>query len=126
MFLDLISGDDARRRKGWEELRTLDSLIEASFSLIRPLWAYGGPEWSFRFDKHDRLIPPSRDQMVKTLRKRHKPWLVYLGPDLLRDVGEQAVLRSHPKERRRVADGALLLYRTDAFGYADGPATSPE
>ena len=124
MFRDLVSDEPERRREGWEDWRTLHSFLDACFPLMKPLWAYGSGEWSFRFDRSNRLIPPSRDQVVKTLRKRHKPWLVYLGADLLRDVGEEAIVRSRPKERRQVADGALLFYRTDPFGYGDEAGTS--
>jgi hypothetical protein len=115
MFSDLVSRDSKRRRMGEHDVATLYSLLDDALSLIDPLWAYGNPEGSYRYDQNDQAIPPTGKDVLRSLRRRKRPWIVFLGQELLGQVRESEV-RSRALESRHLAHGLLLLYRKNPFG----------
>lgn len=113
----IFSKEARKREESRSVVRSLVDFLEASVAFSMPAWCLGDAEFTFPKNRHGESAIPTREQVIGILRKRTKPWLLYLGPDLLRHLGEQAVMQSRPKERRAVAGGALLLFRENPFDY---------
>lgn len=116
-FRGLFSKDSESRRKASDYGRSVVRLIHAFIESVKPRFGWGDPEYTFPKDRNGEPIPPSRDMILGLSPRRNKPWLAFIGPELLQDMGRGKVNGLKARERQEAAGGVLIVRRENPFDY---------
>jgi len=81
-------------------------LIEAT----SPDYGLGDTDFAFSDEQLTTTVLPPWEQLTSVL-EIHKPWLVYFGPDLVRELGKKRIKQLGDTEQHEVAAGILLIFR---------------
>jgi len=106
----------SEERREREEARAFSGkLIQFLLRLIEatsPDYGLGDTDFAFSDTQLTTTVLPPRDRLIGVLeKKRHKPWLVYFGPELIRELGKKRIDQLGGTEHHEVAGGILLVFR---------------
>ena len=115
-FAGFFSQDTEKREMSGLFVDSLYRLLEHAIGEVRPSFGWGDAEANFPLAETGDPKIIGEDEVFAMSRKRiNKPWLLYLGPLLIKKLGTKRVQQLKAARRKTVAGGVLVLSDESPF-----------